>query len=392
MPGGKIHGRAAESRWPGSIPGRHALVAAIWLIVAARVGSEFTGRGFRYWHLDLADFFHEQATFYRGTYPHSGVARPVPEIGGVHTDYPPYSFWLMAAWVPPGLGWPLEQFWFCACQGAATAVLVGFAWCRGREVGRGAAWLLAGSVAAMTGLRADLLFGNFGALMAAMLVGLYWSLETGRWRIAGAAWLAGIMKPQMGWLFAWLFLSSKGWRALVGALVALALLTSATCWWTGVAPMAIVHSGYSDRLLGMVAMPERHSLPSLLVAWGAAPKGALVAGAGLGMCAVGLALQGRLSLAPALSRFAFVALVGRICTYHNACDDLLLVFTLAFFGKRAWRTHAAADWASFLALGATVWVPTAASGSVAAAALLVAVWAVLAFRIAYLKHEPLAGC
>lgn len=357
---------------------RHVLVAAVWLVVVLRIASEFSGRGSSYWHVDLRTLFREQSSFYRGVYPAADVAAGEAGAGAVHSDYPPYSFVLMVACLPPGLSWRGTELWFATCQLAALAVLVGFAWRRGRAVGSGAAWLLAGSVLAMTGLRADLLFGNLGTIMAAMLVLLLGALERGRWTQVGAAWVASVLKPQMGWLFALCFFSRRRWRTLAVAALTLLALGGVAFWWTGVTPLTMLQSKYSNRVTTMALLPERHNLISLLGGWGVPASVGVVSGAIAGMAWVWVALRGRLKAADGLGQFAFVGLVNRICTYHNACDDLLMIFALVWLGRSAWRGDTRGAWAVFLLLGATVWAPSFALLWTGANALIVASWVAVA--------------
>lgn len=361
---------------------RRALLVLVWALVVVRIGSEFSGRGATKWHHDLHLLYSEQSSFYRGDYPASEVSRVEQPRRAASSDYPPYSFPLAIPWLPPGLGWHATEVWFVLCQAVATAIVAAFAWSLGRGESGPLRWLLAGSVLAMTGLRADLLFGNYGVLMTALLVAMTHALERGRWGLAGAAWVGSLLKPQMGWLFAVLFLSRRGWRVLLAAGAALVLLTLVTCWWTSVTPWQIVESKYSSRVSVMMLYPERISLVSVLTTAGLEAGVAVVICALAGVGVTVAVLFTRLREASTLVRVAFVGAVNRISTYHNACDDLLLVFALAWLGRRAWRSGSRGDWALFLALAATVWAPTMALQSTAARLLVVVVWIVVATAVA----------
>lgn len=358
------------------------LLAFVWALVLLRIGSEFTGRGAAKWHHDFGLLYREQTSFYRRDYPASEVGRAEQPAGGASSDYPPYSFPLAMPWLPPGLGWHAAEVWFILCQALATAIVAAFAWSIGRGETPALRWLLAGSVLAMTGLRADLLFGNYGVLMTAMLVAMMWALERGRWGLAGAAWLASLLKPQMGWLFALLFLQRRGWRVLLAVGMTIVALTLTTCWWTGVTPWEIVQSKYSSRVSVMMLYPERISLVSLLTSAGLETGIAVIACAAAGVVATALVLFTRLRDASLLIRMAFVGLLNRISTYHNACDDLLLVFALAWLGRCAWQSSRRLDWAVFLALAGSVWAPTISLQSAPARVGVVAIWVTAAIYVA----------
>ena len=365
----------SAERSSGSVRGRGLLLVCVWTLVAVRVAAELTGRGAGYWHSDLAQLYGDQTSFYHGIYPHAAVA---PGETARLTAYPPFSFPLFLPWLPPGLGWRGAQVWFTFCQILATAVVVGFAWRRGREAGRGLGWLLAGGVLAMTGLRADLLFGNCAVLMTATLVWLH--AETERPRPAGiaAAFVASMMKPQMGWLFGLLLFRPRLGRVVWAVTGALVLSTLAACAWTGVSPWRIVQSHFTGDLLAFVTDDDRHSLAVGLRSAGLSATWALAVAALAGVaCTIG-ALRTRLAAADTLTRFAFVSLVNRICTYHNACDDLLLVFPLIWLGRSAWRDDKWAAWMAFLLLGATVWAPTFALHWPGSNSVVVTIWVAVA--------------
>jgi glycosyl transferase family 87 len=382
----------ASSVAPPPTPGARA---ALWTrlalvgvstIILLRLASEFTGRGAPFWHWDLETLFHEQHAFYAHVYPHAGV-NPGHAADRLQSDYPPYSFLLMLPWLPPGFSLLATRVWFTLCQLAAAAVIVTFAWRRGRDLGVSVAGLLAASVLAMTGLRADLLFGNYALLMIALLVAFGGALEGDRRPAAGAFWALGMLKPQMGWLFGLLLARRGWWRTAIGAVAALAVLAVLGCGWTGVTPFDILHSHYGSRVGAMSLQSERHNAVSLLGQWGVPSTVALVLGALSGLTVTFAALAGRLRDADVLTRLAFVGLVNRVCTYHNTCDDLLLVFALVQFGRAAGQRSAPADWFFFLLLGASVWAPTAALDWPAANALLVTAWLVCA---AWIWRSPVA--
>lgn len=362
---------------------RRGLILGIWLVVVLRIGSEFSGRGRAYWHHDLGLLYREQLSFYGGVYPAEEVLRSAPKTReAARSDYPPYSFCLAIPWLPPGLGWTASRVWFTLVQGMATAVVVAFAWRRGREIDQDLAWLLSGGVLAMTGLRADILFGNYGVVMAAWLVVLEWAVTRNRWRVAGVAWVVSVLKPQMGWLFALLFVRRQGWRTLVAAGASIVVLACLACAWTGVTPWEVFQSRYSNRVSTMALQPERLNLISLVGQWGIPSNVALPIGALAGMMAVAWVLRSWDGAANITWQFAFIGIVNRICTYHNACDDLLLVFALVVLGRHAWISGARMAWALFLLLGATVWMPTVMLQSNAARTGVVVAWIAVAAWLA----------
>jgi len=360
------------------------VIAVVWLLVALRLGSAFSGYGAEYWHVDLATLYREQSTFYAGVYPHEAVT-PTPGSGpGVRSDYPPFSFPLFVAWLPPLVSFTAARIWFSLWQAVALASVVVFAAGCGRGGGRALPWLLGGGVLAMTGVRADLLFGNVSLIATGCLLGFYGALSRKpRWWLGGV-WVLCMIKPQKGWTFALMLVARRAWGAILMAALTLATLVIATCAWTGVTPWGIVNSRYSESLDTISRITERNSLVTLLAAAGV-PSGVALAGCALAGVAVGgWLLHGRLRDATQLRQFAVLGLISRVFTYHNYCDDLLLVFALVELGRRAWIGRAAGAWTIFLLLGATVWAPTAALQHVMVRVAAMAVWLV---ALAWLARE-----
>lgn len=358
-------------------PRRVALVA-LWLVVLGKIALTLGGWGAEWWRHDLRTLWRDQTLFYAGTYPHAAVA---PAAGEVRTAYPPTSFPLLAPWLPPGLGWRVARVWFAGCQLAALGALTWFAWRRGRAVDARLGWLLAGAVLAMSGVRADLLFGNLALIATALLLGALLALERGRAGGAAAAWLGAMAKPQIGWLFALAWWRRGTWRAWAGAVVALAASGVAACAWTGASLAQTLGVEAGEETAKWAAWSPLTNLPVLLGAAGVSPHAALLAGA---LAGAGFAVWA--ATRPAvrtdwLAQFAIVGLVNRACTYHNYCDDVLLIFALVWLGRRAWA-GGGRERAVWLALGATVWLPTRAIAATPAKALVVLLWLGAAWWIA----------
>lgn len=363
--------RKSKETWSGM---RSCALAAVWVLVLARLVAELGGRGAPFLHHDLRQLFAEQEVFYAQGHV---LTRSI---------YPAYAFWLAVPWLPPGLSWVGTRLWFASCQLVSVAVILAFAWREGRSAGTRGGWLLVGAVLAMTGLRADLLFGNYSVLMTALLVLAGAAAARERWGLAAAIWLATLLKPQMGWLFGFFF-AGRGWRWLVAVFVLVAGLTWAGCAWSGMTVLDWWESRYSTRLADTPRVIDSVNVLSLAGALGIDRRVALVASAVAGVVAAGAAWAGPLRAAEWGRRLAFLGVVNRACTYHNACDDLLLVFALAWLGRRAWGRNGWCDWAWFLLLGATVWAPTAVlqAGAVRIAAMLI--WLAVAIALVWERER-----
>ena len=365
---------------------RSGLLIAVWSLVLARVLFELTGRGAAYVHDDLQQLFADQQKFYAGTYPsidspHAAGGRAA-QPDAWRSVYPPHSFALLVPLLPPGLGWGAARMWFAAAQLLALMAVIAWVCALVPRREPGLRWLLIGSILAMTGLRADLLFGNLALVMLATLVLLERMLQSGRGWAAAAAWAASMAKPQMGWLFAPLFFRRGGWRPLAFAGLLLALAAAVTLAWTGTSPVTLVTAGYSEKLADTAGAAVRANLIALLSRFGASPAVTLPLAAGIGTLVVCAVLRGRLGAASVLAQMAFAGVINRLCTYHSTCDDLLLVFAVVVLGRRAWRAGRGREVAAFLAFDASIWAPTALLDPVPARIAVVLIWTTAAVLLA----------
>jgi hypothetical protein len=355
------------------------LLIMAWTLCGVRAVMEVRRWGNQQTHYDLNQLYHDESLFYRGIYPNARVQAPArPEDEGVSV-YPAYGFIVAIPWIPPGLGWNMARVWFGLCQISAVAVVLGFAWRTGRAVQPGLGWLLVGATGAMTGLWADVLFGNFSALACAPLVGMYWALERERPRLAAVTWLGAMLKPQIGWAFSVFFLRRRNWAGLALGAGLLVTATAASSLWTGVTPWRAMSVIYSNEWIPSAA--DGHSLISLAGMAGVAPGIAQPVLGVLGVVSAGAALLFWMPGATLLARFAVIALIARLCVYHHTCDDLLLVFPILCVGTRAGRENRCSDWMMFGILCLSVWIPTVLTEQPAIKVAVVLTWTALLVRL-----------
>jgi len=353
------------------------LTVALGLVVTIKVALTLGGWGREWWHHDLWTLWRDQQIFWGGTYPHASVSG---QTGAVRTAYPPTSFLLFAPWLPPKLDWSVARGWFALAQGAALAGLVWFAWRRGRDVDARLGWLLGGAVLAVNGVRADLLFGNMALITTALLLGALLLLERGRAAGAAGVWLAAMVKPQMGWLFAVAWWRRGTARAWVVAALLLGASGGAACLWTNASLARALNAGAGEEVAKWGAWTPLNNLPVWLGALGLSPHAALLLGAAVAVAAGAWAVMRPALRGDWLGQFAVLGLVNRICVYHNYCDDVLLVFAVVWIGVRTWG-DAWFGRAVWLALVATALLPTSAMSLAPIKGAVLVVWSGAAWWI-----------
>lgn len=389
-PGGEKRPDRLTARGAGISRLQWIVLLLVGVLVLGRVAAELTGRGSAYWHWDLRTLASDQSLFYARIYPHFAVTPTLVGMPAAQTAYPPFAFPLFMPWLPPGLGSMATRAWFTFCQLSALGLILRFVWRQGRRAGLGLSCLLAGSVLAMSGVRADLLFGNMALIATALVVVMHDAAERGRWGGAAGVWVMSLVKPQIGWLFGWELLRARRWRATIGAAVALAGATAVGCIWTHATPWRILRSNWSGDLSGWTSTMQLNNLPTLASGLGLPAGAGLVIFALAGVIVAATWLRGPPAGTGMLPRFAVLGLLNRICTYHNYCDDVLLVFALAWLGRRAWCGGTRADWGMFFALATSVWVPVTLLSSVAARSVVLLSWICAAAWIVRQETKTLA--
>ncbi len=346
----------------------------VWGVVALRVTTELRRAGDPLRHHDFRTLASHQELFYRGIYPHAAVEAAPAGERYADSVYPPYAFVMAMPWLPPALGRDARELWFTGCQLGAIGVLLFFMWKIGREVDRTLAWLMIGAVLGMTGLWADVHFGNFSALACAPVAGLYFAQRSDRRFLAGLAWCGAMLKPQVGTMFFALLLGKREWRGFACGVGLLVVATIAACGWTGVSVREALSGIYLRGLLELA--PDGHSIVTVLSWLGVSPGLAQPIAGMAGVVTLWILLGGPLRQAELMARVAAVALVARLCLYHRPCDDLLLVFPLGFLGREAWIGNGCAAWAAPV-LAASAWLPTRLTELPPVKLLVVAIWIIV---------------
>lgn len=365
---------------------KYLLIVFLGLLVTVRLVIDLSGAAAMYWHEDYMELQTEQTAFYAQVYPHHDVNPMPPQWERLHTNYPPYSLVIFTALVPPGISRLDANRWFTAVELLALIFVTVFVARRG---GAGAPQLgltLTLGFFAMTSLHADIVWGNYALLLTMVAIGLFYAVSAQRWWLAAALWMLVMVKPQFGWAFALLFIERNAWKPWLTAVAGLGLMTVGACLWTQVDVLHVFQAGTLHNWSDISQLVERHSLVSLLIAAGLSPTISSLFCAAAGTAFLIWRLTGPLARATPLHRIALVGLVSRFASYHNICDDLLLLFALIWFGRQAWPSTNGSKWLAFIALGISVWAPTAFVASIPAKIALVSLWILLAVYLGSAKE------
>lgn len=252
-----------------------------------------------------------------------------PELthGPVSPNYPPWSFVTGLAAAPP-IPFQAARIWMALLDVAALATVALFAWRSLRRLGPWAAALGAAAVLAPVANLFTVSAGQYGLLVNALVVATMTLDAKGRWFWAGVCFGLALIKPSYAGLFALVLLVQGSWRPLAVAAAIVLVEGAFALAWLRTGPIE-----FADQL--RLAVPALYGLGYSPLAFVVRAGGdgsrwvPFIAGAGF-LLALWLLVRRR--DASLCARLAIAAVLGRLWTYHNAYDNVMLVFLpLALF-------------------------------------------------------------
>lgn len=321
-----------------------------WLALALTAfGAAFLVKGYLGIFLlsEPSDMGHRTAGL---TFIRSGVT----PYGPVHIVAPdaPWA-WLgnAAIYWPPD---PWLRGYYSILMLGVVALLWWWGWAVGCAVDRQRAFLLAASTLAISSVCTSLALGQNSPFVIAALVGCLLSAERGHRISAGLCLGFAMAKPQVAAPFALPFLWQGEFLVLASAAVYIAVATLIVCWLVSLSPWALMQSwlaylgdsprwpGYGPlQWLADLGVPEGTAIVLVALIFGGAAAVAI----------------GMLRRRPLLLLFAVAAVGGRLWSYHQLYDNVMLVFLLLAVGEWAGRRRDVLTGALFIAVGLTIWAP-----------------------------------
>jgi hypothetical protein len=288
------------------------------------------------------------------------IGEPYHRSGG----YPPWTFLTAAPLVLPA-PWLFAAAYFAVLDAVALAIAFVWAYQIGRPHGQAGGIFLGASAIALFAHYRTLQVGQYGILVNALLIGVYWLTERRKPVAAGIVFGLAAIKPQISALFGLIFLVRRQWKAVAAATAYVVLASLVTWAMTKTNPVEMLRQMYA-LAQGWTDHPdprikEQHpigvsSLLSLLLELHVDRKIAtpFAAITGLTLSGVFMWLWRNSST---LTLFAIAATVGRLWSYHLAYDDVMLVFLIVALGKLVITHRAAGPIVAFCVVGLSLWAP-----------------------------------
>lgn len=309
-------------------------------------------------HMRVAEY----AAFRVGDYPNKSVDMPKVVRTVPFTVYPPYAFPMFVAFFEPG--GRLQGRIVVEALTLVAIVIMGF-YGYERLKSFGTAWATVGALAGagMACNGTTVALGQFSTVCAGLLVLQVMVLERGWAAVGGLSWAAAMIKPQVGVAFSVLFLVNRQIRGLACGIGVLVALGAVALWWTETSAATMLHY-WLFRMQMKFAVESGGVGPGHVAEWlgvnhRLAQYAALVALAGLGLAAVIVArlVQRDIAVPDLLPLAGMSAVLGRVLTYHRHYDNSMLFPLLLAWLSVALATPTAANVATAVAVGLTLWIP-----------------------------------
>jgi Glycosyltransferase family 87 len=356
--------------------GHHFKICLV--VVAGLIGSAYLARGFfvalTYPPADVRRRWIEQQYVIRGQNPYDVAFRAEAEARGVSApstgrddradpqlgiptdvDYPPWSYFsgYLLFWGPLGF----TKAWFAGVNALALGGIGWMLWSIGRDRPRLDRLVLITSISAAASICTTIGTGNYTLIVAALLLASARAEESGRRGLAGVLLGIAQLKPNLAGPFLLVPLARRDVRSLAAASAYL-VVASVTIWAaTKTDPVTMcvqmVHAARKFVADGsgpltaalMLGIPYDRAVP-------------LIAAGCIVPCLVLLACLRHRST---FDLYAIAAVTSRFWTYHLNQSDLILLFLVLAFWRRAETEGDRRSWVMFLLVGVSLWVPRTVS-------------------------------
>lgn len=335
---------------------------------------------------DLLERWKEQQYIYRGIYPYDmNPAEIDPQLGKLRSGgYPPWAFFT-GFWIFPPIDWTLTRFYHAFLNLLSLSILVRFAYQTGIPFGSRAAYFFIGACLAISSHCTTLNNGQYGIIINALLIGVFWLLDGKKNYLSGLIMGIALAKPSISASYLLILIVKRKFQAFLMTLFYLLVAIFAVGRLTRLSFFEIFGRFFSQ--IKYVADDGFSGIDVLLYLGLKVEVTAVLLS--LVFVSLAVAIVKWLRHFPLLTLFAVASVIGRIFFYHRSYDDLMLVFLLLALLK---LTFSHPNWFNIMVLivlGLTLWLPLSLQN------LVVPYWLVLqtmvwVIALVYLLFDPFA--
>jgi len=303
---------------------------------------------------DLLERWQEQQYIYLGIYPYRMNPADInAELGKIRSGgYPPWAF-LTGFFMFPPIYSTLTRFYHVFLNLISLGILSRFAYQLGLPFGRMAAYFFVFTSLAISSNCTTLNNGQYGLIVNALLIIVYWLLQANKNYLAGVFMGIALVKPNISAPYLLSLVIKRKFKTVILAFV---YIISAT--------FAIAHTTRLDfeKVIGSFLNQIKYvaddgvSSINIIMKFGISTEITLVLLTTIGLV-LGIVIFQKLQHTSLLTLFACAAVIGRVFTYHRPYDDLMLVFLLLALLTLAFSYPSRLNIIIVSLVGLTLWLP-----------------------------------
>ncbi|MBD2279240.1 MAG: DUF2029 domain-containing protein [Dolichospermum sp. DEX189] len=293
----------------------------------------YFSRGFYYLIIDesgagdLHSRWQEQQYIYRGLYPYDITKNsPLidPRIGAITSGgYPPWAFFSGFIFFPP-ISFDLTRWYHGFLNTISLVILAIFAYQIGKPYGNLKAWFTVVACLSVSSHATTLGVGQYGIIINALLIGVFWLLQKGRNFLAGVLLGFALLKPSISALYFFILVIRKRVDSVFACGLYIVISSSIIGVITQVSPIYMIEKMIK---VSKYYVNSGYSGINILTNLGINPATATILLAIVGTAIV-ISLFYLFKDYSLLFLFAIASVIGRLWTYHLIYDNVMLIFLL----------------------------------------------------------------
>ena len=306
--------------------------------------------------IDLVYRWKEQQYIYQGLYPYDlrkGSPNIDPSIGDIRSGgYPPWAFFT-GFFLIPGLSLNFTRFYFAILNLISLVILAIFSYQVGSPYGRAQALFSMSASLALGSHATTLLNGQYGIIINAFLIGMYWMLKKHQNLWTGLFLAIAMVKPNISAPYFFILLMRRQTKAILSFFIYISGASTIIWIITKVDPIYMsksiieqskyfAHKGYSS-INFLTAMGIDTQMATILLAL----VGVVVI--------IGIFYIWRDS--SLLTLFAVASVIGRVGTYHRFYDNVMLIFLLLGLIEITFNNSQRMNLLFLALVGISLWFP-----------------------------------
>lgn len=303
---------------------------------------------------DLLERWREQQYIYNRIYPYGmNWKQIIPEIGVIHSGgYPPWAFFTGFFIFPP-LSWTLTRYYQGLLNLLSLGIISYFAYQIGSPYGKKSQLFFIGICLAISSNCTTLNNGQYGIIINALLVGVYWLINANKNQWSGILMGMALAKPSISAPYFLAFLIKKKIKSAIISIVYIIFGTVIIAWLTKLNSFKLL-----NRFIQQIKYiaDDGFSAVNIFINWGLKVELIiiiLIIGAIIFTVITYFILQ-NYSL---LTIFAIASVIGRVFAYHRLYDNVMLVFLLLALWQLAFSQRQKIHFAMAIIVGLTLWLP-----------------------------------